>query len=154
MNVGGVVGYNDQGVGNNKNCYAAGIVSGSGVQAKGGLSGDKASSPGVDQNSVALNPAINGSTIGRICGRTGGSNNYARDDMLVNGAAITTGTGAGTIHGINVAVNNTVSLYTLFATNALFDPAVWDIPAGNLFVGGPLPTLRDMPGPVQNPTLP
>ena len=55
--------------------------------------------------------------------------------------------------GESVAVNNTVSLSTLFVTNALFDPEIWDIPSGNLQVGGPLPTLKGFTS-VQNPTLP
>ena len=46
--------------------------------------------------------------------------------------------------------------FTNIATNAVKDAVVtnWDIPSGNLFIGSPLPTLRNMPGPAQNPTLP
>ena len=148
--VGGVVG---ESAGRVTNCYATGIVINTGGDSGGGVVGWN--NGGTVQNCIALNLSISSSLYyGRVIGTGPGSVNNARSDMLVNGFPVTTGTGAATLHGADVAVDNTVNLNTLFVTNALFDPDVWNIPAGNLVVGCPLPTLKNMPGLAQNPTLP
>jgi hypothetical protein len=153
--IGGIVGWNYDGV--VRNCYATGEVRGNNVNTIdiGGIVG------GNDlwnvQNCVALNQNIDGNTgssrrvVGRLSSGTL-TNNSARSDMRMNGAAQTWTSFVGPTfeNGASVLVNDTVPLSTVFAG---WDTAIWNIPTGNLRAGGPLPTLNNVPG-TQNPVLP
>jgi formylglycine-generating enzyme required for sulfatase activity len=114
-NVGGVAGQNN---GTVQNCYAAGRVNGS-----SGYIGGIVGSGGTVQNCVALNPGVitkgnNSDTIGRVLGSGSGSNNYARNDMVVrynwndfSGIAKSFSRGLTTADGANVGSSdyNTLS---------------------------------------------
>ena len=155
---GGITGGNNGG--SVQNCYATGEAKG--VELVGGIVSGFGVNSGVLRNCVALGPKIERlpgtyTQFGRVSGNLYAatlSNNYARNNMAFVGITVSVTSSLTGIHGLNVAVDDTVSLSTLFVTNALFDPEVWDIPSGNLRVGGALPTLKNMPGPKQNPTLP
>jgi len=80
--VGGVAGQNN---GTIQNCYTAGSVGGSSGNI-GGIVG--LNNSGTVRNCAALNPSVitsgsSGNTIGRVSGTGGGTNNYARSDMVV-----------------------------------------------------------------------
>ena len=145
--IGGVVGLNSSLV---RNSYSASRVSGNSFS--GGLVGDNRTGGNV-QNSVALNPTITRASVGLLTfGRVAGednstlTNNHARDDMV-----LPLGTLSG-IDGTDFALGT--SLSSVFNDINDWDPAIWNIPDNTLNVGNPLPTLRNMPGAAQTPTLP
>ena len=90
--VGGIAGMNH---GTVKDCYTIGSVSG--ADNVGGIAGYNSTGAAL-QNCVALNESITGTpTYGRVAGINLGTltNNYARDDMKVNGATVTPGANHG-----------------------------------------------------------
>ena len=113
VRAGGIAGYSGNGSdvsvgGSIRFCYATGNVStpnATGTGWAGGIAGDFTRSTA--EGNVALNSIITGVPGNRIFGtlhaNSVASNNFARSGMLVNGAAVTTGTGAATVHGENVA---------------------------------------------------
>ena len=102
---GGIVGHLQGGT--VQNCYAMGTVSGS--TNVGGVVGIKANIAGVIvQGCIALNQSITATgTAGRVVGSgsSGMSNNYAWDNMPVNGSTVTGGTAANG-NGLNVTDAN------------------------------------------------
>jgi hypothetical protein len=145
-----------------KNCYSASSISGSGDYI-GGVSGYITNNSQV-QNCVALNPSVvtslpSAANVGRITGYTYSttliSGNYARDNMTVTigGATYTPNPGAALKDGADAPMG--ITLNSLFNPgNGWDDTAIWIIPGSTLAVNGPLPILRNMPGPAQTPTLP
>jgi len=142
-----------------RNCYATGSING-GSGTAGGLAGN-CDSGGTVSNSVALNPSITGSgSNGRIAGtdptiisKGTFTNNKARADMKINNSQLPSGSGtASNKDGADVVFNpnNPVSLVNVFSG---WNTSIWNIPSGNLVVGGELPTLKIFPD-KQNPTLP
>jgi hypothetical protein len=169
--VGGAVGYNDSTVencyttgtitgidsaggvaGSNygmvENCYATGAVIGNEIV--GGVVGHNSDTV---ENCVALNPSVvtdaSDTVIGRVVGYGKGmvilSNNYARNDMVVqhnrNGTGgtdktITAGLDTADAADITVSQWNTASWWT---GTIGWDKAIWDIADGRL------PTLMNMP---------
>jgi hypothetical protein len=106
------------------NCYATGMVSG-GIEV-GGLVGNydvgySGNATSIIQNCVAANLSITGTNyVNRIAGNTDGNfqNNYANEDMLVNGSTRT-----GTLTDANGA---NISLTTLKSLNFYNTPANWN----------------------------
>jgi hypothetical protein len=135
-----------------KNCYVAGTINGS--SNAGGLVGNAADAKVSDN--VALSQAIVGGTPankGRIYGGTNTptllTNNYARVDMLVGGSTVSGS--ANDKHGADVALGT--PLASVFSFGDWGNTAIWNIPGGNLVVGGALPTLVAVPQ-SPAPTLP
>jgi len=139
------------------NSYSTGNISSSGNR-NGGIVGENS---GDIINNVALNPKIDrlpsshSFLIGRVLGNNifdgMSSKNFARVDMInFDGDTIWDNKGANDIDGEDVAVDGTVPLSTVFAG---WDTNIWEIPSGNLIIGGALPTLKNMPSGTQNPTL-
>jgi len=155
--IGGVVGLSN---GTVQNCYATGNVSG--IYNIGGISANYGT--GTVQNCVALGkyvtPSLIGTpNIGRICwdwGTGTKSNNYARDDMLVDGSTVT-GT-HNDKHGVDLDVTLFIPLTTVFSGGDWGTSSIWTIPSGvspvgTLTPGEQLPTLTGVGG-AQNPVLP
>jgi hypothetical protein len=165
--VGGIAGFNDGIV---QNCYVVGGVSAAianNLFGAGGIVGDNAvEAPftGVTRNNVALNLNITagaGTNIGRVIGLNTAvrANNYARSDMLINGALVTTGIGLATNHGENITSANFsnqiwwTTTGNWLATGGAF---AWDFSSTGPWMWGAngLPVLRGMPGAaVQNHTV-
>ena len=153
--VGGIAGFNNGANSMVQNCYATGAVSGD--EMIGGVVGDH--QEGIVKDCVALNSSLTSyyyGSIGRIGNDSGTfSNNYGKEPMTHTGGAWSPPAGSANKTGANVAVDNSVSLDSLFTIPAGWSTTYWNFPSppGNLFVGGPLPTLKNMPGSAQNPTL-
>lgn len=73
------------------------------------------------------------------------SNNSANSSMTTgtssNATIPTSNIGASESNGASIAMDGSASLSSVFAG---WDTAVWEIPSGNLTVGGALPTLKNM----------
>ena len=166
--IGGVVGLIGEGS-IVTNCYSTGNVQDLGGKPVGGVSGGNNNNSGRLLNSVALNSGVQAviSNVGRVLGRTSGgasvlSNNKARTDLvptptsLWSGFGVTEGTTPRTGSGLDgEGVDPTTSSVPLSTVFAGWSAAVWDIPAGNLAIGGALPRLIGMPGGVYAyPVLP
>lgn len=148
--IGGVVGDNYKSV---RFCYNTGAVTG-GSKVGGVVGGnDKSISTVVTatvQNCLSLGLTViatdsSKTTVGRVVGFKDDaplSDNLARADMKVyqkSTEAVTPITGAADgIHGLDVAVNNSVALSAVFSS---WDSSVWTVPTGNLVPGCDLPTL-------------
>lgn len=148
--IGGVVGDNYKSV---RFCYNTGAVTG-GSKVGGVVGGnDKSISTVVTatvQNCLSLGLTViatdsSKTTVGRVVGFKDDaplSDNLARADMKVyqkSTEAVTPITGAADgIHGLDVAVDNTVPLTDVFSS---WDSSVWTVPTGNLVPGCDLPTL-------------
>jgi len=148
---GGVIGGNSNG-GTVQNCYSTGNVIGQ--YSLGGIS--TGNSVGTVQNCVALGKNVTASLVtqrGRIdYGTSSRSNNYARDDMLVDGTALTPGTGLhNDEHGADLTSanwynatwwNNAANWNTSGGASAWDFTNVWYPPDGTSL----LPTLRGVGG--------
>ena len=143
--VGGVIGYNN---GNVKNCYATGNVSDTEEQF-GGVAGCNPNLNTV-QNSVALNPNISGPTsVGRVAYNTGTlKDNYGRSDMTKNNNAGGWTSNATGVDGANITSANW-NLESWW-TGVGFSTTYWDFSDISTARG---PTLKNMPGGVQNPVI-
>jgi len=160
QSTGGIVGQSAGAAAVVKNCYATGNIYGNGNGGgNGGIVG--LNQAATVQNCVALSPGIirasgTETSYYRVIGYNSGSvltNNYARGNMLVLGVIPTAYIGPNLANGEDFVIGS--ALGGVFnTTNGWDDSAVWIIPSGNLSVSGALPTLRNMPGGVQNPTLP
>ena len=128
-----------------ENCYATGTVNGS--QGSGGIG---AGASGEIKNCVALAQSVTGGSRGRIVSSSSGTltKNYARADMP--GFSVTPDPNGAT--GADFNINDLLS--GVFNAVNGWRTEVWDIPAVNLAAGNALPTLKNMPGVSQNPTLP
>ena len=146
-------------VSNIENCYAACAVNSNG--SSGGILRSGFGSNGSIENCVALNPVSNSNShdgtyisSGRISGDeyVGISfvNNKARSDMLINGVVVIDGS-ADNKDGADAAIGT--SLAAVFSTADGWSTDIWNIPSGNLIVGGALPTLKGFPNVTQNPVL-
>jgi hypothetical protein len=116
--IGGIAGYTN-GARNVTNTYSTAIVIGSGNNV-GGITGYISNISPVSNN-VALNPSINGtSAVSRIGSFASGtlSNNFASDDVLVNGSTVTGDDGSG-VNGIDktIAELKTETTYSDSITN-------------------------------------
>ncbi|MEG2053879.1 MAG: GLUG motif-containing protein, partial [Oscillospiraceae bacterium] len=141
-NVGGVVGGSHHIV---QNCYSTGTVSGS--TKVGGVVGYNSKQVA---NCVSLGASVlrtdgsKATNFGRVVGLNDGgtlANNKARGDMLVNNA-IVTGGAANNINGENVAVSDSTTQDSVFASTAFNDTNGWNGIRGNLVAGASLPTLK------------
>jgi len=134
-------------------CYNTGTVTGSNA---GGVAGYiyYSSAPNIKlENCVSLGVKVTGISANRIVGVINGSvsvtNNQARMDIVVgpSGSEFPVTEGADE-NGIGIDLSTSPSLSAVFNG---WDTGIWDIPAGNLIIGGALPTLKNMtqsPAPV------
>ena len=154
--VGGVVGDNDTPNPDGMKttilqfCYNTGAVTGKG--SVGGVAGDNQA--GIVKNCVSLGETVtateDSACVGRVAGdRKNGDRlavNKARPDMKLyknTSEPVEATSEADGLHGADVAVDNTVALSTVFSSADGWDTSVWTIPDGNLYDGGPLPTLKN-----------
>ena len=124
---GGIVGYTYTSSQVN-NCYSTSEVSA--TEYAGGICGSNYSSATID-NCVALNASLTGGTsAGRICGTTAGTmtNNYAWNNLPVNGSVITNGA-ADNRNGGN---RSSKSLMTAEGWPEVFKNSPWSYTAGYL----------------------
>jgi len=155
--VGGVVGFN---LGSVSNCYATGTVvltsgSGLGTDPVGGVVGDNLNSSIAIQNCAALNPSVTAtvstSNIGRVAGRNNDgtlTNNFGRNGMTVTANNVAKNpiiNDGGDVDGATITATNWNSA-SWWQNTAGFPATSWEFRAG-------LPTLRNMPGGTQNPTV-
>jgi len=139
--VGGVAGGNFQGT--VEYCYNTGAVSGR--YEVGGIVGQNPTS-GTVRNNVSLGKTVTATTedVARVVGQDFSgtlTNNKARANMTPSGTSDADG-----IHGESVTVTGSGT-----ANSSVFSgwsSSIWNIPSGNLTVGGNLPTLK---GVTQNP---
>jgi len=150
---GGIAGQLDPG-GLVEYSFATGTVTATPLGRTGGIVGliSDLGASGTVQHSVALNPTISGQSgsTHRIVGIGGiTQNNFARNDMLVNGSVVTVGESGATLHGSRIDHTAWNSGGTGgFWASLEFDPDVWDT------ANGRLPILRGFAPEVQNPTVP
>jgi uncharacterized repeat protein (TIGR02543 family) len=104
-------------------------------------------------NNVALNPSIIIMIPDVYTGRVVGfdyhsplSNNYARADMTVTSSSYTSDYGLNKKDGADITAAQWNSA-SWWQNTVHFDPTVWNL------VNGKLPTLKNMPGAVQNPVV-
>jgi len=133
--VGGVAG-SVNGNGKIENCYAAGTVTlvAAGGNFVGGIVGslDTNNNPLV-KNCIALNVSVTaaGASAGRIAGRVASpsswDNNYAREDMLVNGETVGSGLVGNGINGDDVGTGSINELWwsTILTDWDFGDEGVW-----------------------------
>jgi hypothetical protein len=153
ISIGGVVGRNAVGS-TVQNCYATGKVSGTTYDIGGVIGLNNA----IVRNCAALNWSVtltaNNLSIARVAGYSNGTltNNNARSTgmVLTNSTGnITPVSNANGVHGANVAIGTALAV----VFSGWNGTTIWNIPAGNLVIGGQLPTLMVRPqSPV--PTLP
>ncbi|MDR2599333.1 MAG: hypothetical protein LBC73_03555 [Oscillospiraceae bacterium] len=159
--IGGVVG---NGFANSlvENCYNTGNVSGRSYV--GGIIGSHENGSKT-QNTISLGLTVTktDTDIGRILGQNTNdasptlSNNKARSDMLIGLAgslAVPTEDIEANLKNGTDVVPGTATMASVFASAEGWDPAIWNIPTGNLLIHRALPTLRNMPGRIQNPIMP
>ena len=163
--VGGVVGRNNSG--NNgtayvKNSYATGNVEG--TTSVGGVAGKNDNSV---QNCVALNKNItttenkSGANTHRVIGNTSGgtmNNNYGRDNMeliyndtsdYISGVYTNTDPyGEDVLPADCTNPSGFWDINSFWNSSGIWDSSIWNYPNSGI-----LPTLQDMPGRVQNPTV-
>ena len=109
-----------------QNCYSTATLSGTGNLRVGGLVGHSYRNI---INSVALSLNVTGTSAGRVTSYSYQPlfNNYARNDMMLNGSLVTTGIGPATIHGADTSAFNTSSFWTTAGNWDNTSPAfAWD----------------------------
>jgi len=148
---GGIAGYIYEGI--MEHCYSTvNVTSTSNVFGAGGITGNNNDDSVI--NCIALNPVIVSANVnaGRVAGIMTGTfnNNKARSDMIVNNLPAAGGNAANK-DGADVTVGAGTTLASVFAG---WDENIWDIPSGNLVVGGALPTLKCFTQGAQVPVLP
>jgi formylglycine-generating enzyme required for sulfatase activity len=156
-NVGGVVGQNNSMI---QNCYATGSVKGT-----SGSIGGVVGSGGTVRNCVALNPSVitnGGGTVGRVLGSGSGSNNHARNDMVVkynwngfNGTNKSISASLTTADGASITAtqwNNSNWWQTTSNWSTASGASVWNFSSTWSINVNNLPRLRNVGG-VQNHAL-
>ena len=107
---------------------------------------------GTIRNLVVLGLNVTGDETGRVAGFTGDKldNNYARDDMLVNGSMITTDKGLTTMHGEDITAPPPPPKWhdaSWWKDDAKFSDTVWEL------TDDKLPILTGFSGVTQNPMV-
>jgi len=143
---GGVVGDNS---GTVSFCYSTGTTV-TGINYVGGVAGYNNSTV---SNCVALKQKLNrssgnGSVFARVSLSLGGTNNYARGDMILP-TGVTPMEGATNLDGAPISSANW-GISSWWTGTAEFPTAAWSF---DDLDGTKLPTLRDMPGEAQNPAV-